>query len=56
MIEDEMKSAFRTRHGRYKFLVKPFCLTDTPTTFMDVVNRFSMIVWMSLLLCLQMIF
>ena len=33
------KTAFRTRYGHYKFLVKPFGLTNAPATFTDLMNR-----------------
>ncbi|KAG8496920.1 hypothetical protein CXB51_008147 [Gossypium anomalum] len=33
------KIAFKTRYGHYEFLVIPFGLTNTPTTFMDLMNR-----------------
>ncbi|XP_068315025.1 uncharacterized protein [Pyrus communis] len=37
--EDVPKTVFRTRYGHYEFLVLPFGLTDTPTAFMDLMNR-----------------
>ena len=33
------KTAFRTRYDHYEFLVKPFGLTNAPTTYMDLMNR-----------------
>nr|GFA00386.1 hypothetical protein [Tanacetum cinerariifolium] len=33
------KTAFRTRYGHYEFLVMPFCLTNAPAVFMDLMNR-----------------
>ena len=33
------KIAFKTRYGHYEFLVMPFVLTNTPTAFMDLINR-----------------
>ena len=33
------KTAYRTRYGHYKFLVKPFGLTNAPAAFMDLMNR-----------------
>ena len=37
--EDIPKTSFRTCYGHYEFLVIPFSLTNTPTTFMDLMNR-----------------
>ncbi|XP_070669147.1 uncharacterized protein [Malus domestica] len=37
--KDVPKTAFRTRYGHYEFLVMPFRLTNTPTAFMDLMNR-----------------
>ncbi|GKA96011.1 putative reverse transcriptase domain-containing protein [Tanacetum coccineum] len=37
--EDIPKSAFRIRYGHYEFQVMPFCLTNTPVVFMDLMNR-----------------
>nr|GFB19749.1 putative reverse transcriptase domain-containing protein [Tanacetum cinerariifolium] len=31
--------AFQTRYGHYEFQVTPFGLTNTPTVFMDLMNR-----------------
>ena len=40
---DVPKTAFRTRYGHYEFLVMLFGLTNSPVTFMDLMNRvFSM--------------
>ena len=36
---DVLKTAFRTQHGHYKFLVIQFGLTNAPTAFMDLMNR-----------------
>ena len=36
---DVLKTAFRTHYGHYEFLVIPYCLTNTPTAFMDLMNR-----------------
>ncbi|GJZ16702.1 putative reverse transcriptase domain-containing protein [Tanacetum coccineum] len=33
------KTAFRTRYDQYEFQVMPFCLTNAPTVFMDLINR-----------------
>ena len=33
------KTAFRTRYGHFEFLVMQFGLTNTPTIFMDLMNR-----------------
>lgn len=35
---DIPKTAFRTRHGHYEFLIMSFGLTNTPSTFMDLMN------------------
>nr|GEW11846.1 putative reverse transcriptase domain-containing protein [Tanacetum cinerariifolium] len=37
--QDISKTAFRTCYGHYKFLVMPFCLTNAPAVFMDLMNR-----------------
>ena len=39
-IKDEEinKTTFQTRYGHYKFVVIPFRLTNTPTTFMCLMN------------------
>nr|GEV98756.1 putative reverse transcriptase domain-containing protein [Tanacetum cinerariifolium] len=37
--EDVLKIAFRTRYGHYKIQVMPFCLTNAPAVFMDLMNR-----------------
>ena len=36
---DVHKTAFRTWYGHYEFLVMPFRLTNSPATFMDLMNR-----------------
>ena len=36
--EDIFKTSFRTRYGHYEFVVIPFGLTNTPTTFMCLMN------------------
>ena len=36
---DIPKAAFRTHYGRFEFTVKPFGLTNAPTTFMDLMHR-----------------
>ncbi|GKB10535.1 putative reverse transcriptase domain-containing protein [Tanacetum coccineum] len=37
--EDIPKTAFKTRYGHYEFQVMPFCLTNAPAVFMDLMNR-----------------
>ncbi|GJZ90746.1 putative reverse transcriptase domain-containing protein [Tanacetum coccineum] len=37
--EDISKTAFRTRYGHYEYQVMPFCLTNAPVIFMDLMNR-----------------
>ena len=39
-IKDEEihKTNFRTRYGHYDFVVVPFCLTNSPATFMCLMN------------------
>jgi len=36
---DVSKTAFRTRHGHYEFLVMSFGVNNAPTVFMDYMNR-----------------
>ena len=36
--EDTRKTTFQTRYGHYKFIVIPFGLTNTPSTFMCLMN------------------
>ena len=36
--KDIHKTAFRTRYGRYEFVVVPFGLTNAPATFMFLMN------------------
>jgi hypothetical protein len=36
--EDIHKKTFRTRYEHYEFVVVPFFLTNTPTTFMCLMN------------------
>ena len=37
--EDIEKTAFITRNDHYELLVMPFGVTNTSTTFMDLMNR-----------------
>ncbi|GKA81313.1 putative reverse transcriptase domain-containing protein [Tanacetum coccineum] len=37
--EDIPKTTFRTRYRHYEFQVMPFCLTNAPVVFMDIINR-----------------
>ncbi|WMV47080.1 hypothetical protein MTR67_040465 [Solanum verrucosum] len=37
--DDIPKTAFQTRYGYYEFLVMSFGVTNTPTTFMDLMNK-----------------
>lgn len=36
---DVYKTAFRTHYGHYEFQVMPFGQTNTPATFMNMINR-----------------
>ncbi|KAG1358564.1 hypothetical protein COCNU_08G000100 [Cocos nucifera] len=36
---DIKKTAFRTHHGHFEFLVLPFGLTNTPSTFQALMNE-----------------
>ncbi|RDX97178.1 Retrovirus-related Pol polyprotein from transposon 17.6, partial [Mucuna pruriens] len=35
----QIRTFFRTRYVHYKYLVIPFGVTNTPTTFMDYMNQ-----------------
>lgn len=37
--EDTEKTAFRTHHGHYEFLVMSFGLTNAPSTFQSLMNK-----------------
>ncbi|GJU87510.1 putative reverse transcriptase domain-containing protein [Tanacetum coccineum] len=37
--DDIPKTAFRTRYGHFEFTVMPFCLTNAPAVFMDLMNQ-----------------
>jgi len=37
--EDIPKTAFCTQYGHYEYLIMPFRMTNTPTVFMDYMNR-----------------
>ena len=36
---DVLNTAFKTRYGHYEFLVMPFGLNNSPTAFMNLMNR-----------------
>ena len=36
---DIPKTTFRTRYGHYEFLVRSFCLTNAPATFINLMKK-----------------
>ncbi len=38
-LEDQHKTAFQTRYGRYEFVVMPYGLCNAPGTFQHAMNR-----------------
>ena len=46
---DIPKTTFKTRYGHYEFVVMSFRLTNSPTTFMDLINKCSNSTWTCLL-------
>lgn len=37
--EDQYKTTFQTHHGHYEYLVMPYGLTGSPTTFQSIMNH-----------------
>ena len=55
-LEVKKDDIFRTRYGHYEFLVMPFGVTNSPTVFMDLMNRVFCHIWISLSLYSSTIF